>query len=95
MLHALKIVESLKCSSIVCVFNSAIYSKYIEIKWKEKEKFKNAALMMGMFHKIMMYMHILSKRFSDAGLREVLIQSGTIAEGSIDKALTQQTLDVD
>ena len=43
--------------------------------------------MMGMFHTIMMYMHTLSKRFSDAGLRDVLIQSGTNAEGSIDKAL--------
>ena len=44
--------------------------------------------MMGMFHTIMMYMHILSKRFSDAGLRDVHIQSGTIGEGSIDKALS-------
>ena len=44
--------------------------------------------MMGMFHTIMMYIHILSKRFSDASLRDVLIQSGTIAEESIDKALS-------
>ena len=35
---------------------------------------------MGMFHTIMMYMHILSKRFSDAALHDALIQSGTIAE---------------
>ena len=44
--------------------------------------------MMGMSHTIMMYMHILRKRFSDAGLLNVLIKSGTIAEGSIDKALS-------
>ena len=44
--------------------------------------------MMGMFHTIMMYIHILSKRFSDASLRDVLIQNGTIAEESIDKALS-------
>ena len=43
---------------------------------------------MGMFHTIMMYMHILSKRFSDAALHDALIQSGTIAEWSIDKALS-------
>ena len=44
--------------------------------------------MMGMFHMLMMYMHILSKRFSDTGVCDVLIQSsGVIAEGSVDKAL--------
>ena len=43
--------------------------------------------MVGMFHTIMMYMYILSKRFSDFGLCDVLIQSSTIEEGSTDKAL--------
>ena len=35
----------------------------------------------------MVYMHILSKRFADAGLRDLLIQSLVISEGSSDKAL--------
>ena len=56
MLRTQKIVESLELSSIVCVFNQAIYS--IEMKWREKVKFKNAVLMMGIFHTIMMYMYI-------------------------------------
>ena len=43
---------------------------------------------MGMFHMLMMFMHILSKRFSAAGLRDVLNQSGVVAEGSVDKALS-------
>ena len=77
----------MKLSSIVCVFDQVIYLKDIEIKWKEKGKLKNAVLMMGMFQTIMMCEHILSKRFSDAGLRDVLIQSGTIAERSIGKVV--------
>ena len=80
-------VESLKLSS-VCVFDNAIYSKDIEIKWKEKEKFKNAVLMMVIVHTIMKHMHVLSKRFSHAGLCDILIYSGTIAQVSIDKALS-------
>ena len=87
MLRALKIVESLNLVSIVCVFDQAIYSKAIELKWKDKEKFNSCVLMMGMLHMLMMFMHILSKRFSDAGIRDVLIQSGVIAEGSVDRAL--------
>ena len=46
--------------------------------------------MIGMFHMLMMFMHILCKRFSAAGLRDVLIQSGVAAEGSVDKALSRK-----
>ena len=87
MLRALKIVSSLNLQSIVCAFDQAIYSKAIEIMWKEQKKFNSCVLMMGMFHMLMMYMHILSKRCPDAGVRDVLIQSSVIAEGSVDKAL--------
>ena len=47
--------------------------------------------MMGMFHTTMMHMGILSNRFKDAGLRDLLIQSSVIAEGSIDRALCGKT----
>ena len=88
MERALKIVESLKLTSIVCVFDQVIYLKAIKIKWKEKQKFNGCVLMMGMFHMLMMFMHIISKRFSAAGLPDVQIQGGVIAEGSVHKALS-------
>ena len=73
--RASNIVDSLNLLSILCVFDQTIYSEAIEIKWKEKEKLKNCLIMMGIFHLIMVYIHILSKRFKDAGLRDVLIQN--------------------
>ena len=79
MMRAFQIIESLKLVTLVCVFNQAIYSKAIEIKWKEKQKLGNIILMMRMFHMLMMYMHILSKRFTVAGIGNILIQSCTIA----------------
>lgn len=85
--RALKITKNLNLKSIVCVFDQAIYSKAVEIKWKEPAKFQSCVIMMGMFHMLMVYMHILSKRFSDAGLRDVLIQSGVVAEASCERAL--------
>ena len=40
------------------------------------------------FHDMLMiYMSILSKRFADAGLKDALIQSTLITEGSLDQAL--------
>ena len=74
--------------SIVYVFDQAIYSKACQIKWKEPEKFQSCLLMMGIFHTmIMMFIHILFKRFGDAGMKDALIQSSVIAEGSIKCAL--------
>ena len=86
-MRALQIIESLNLVTLVYVFDQAIYSKVIDIKWKENQKFGSILLMMGMFHMLMMYLHILSKSFSDAGICDILIQSGTIAEGSLIKAL--------
>ena len=40
-----------------------------------------------MFHMIMTYMHILFKRFGNAGLKDALIQSAVVAEGSVEMAL--------
>ena len=69
------------------MFDRVIYLKAIRRNRKEKQKFGNIVLMMGMFHMLMMYMYILSKTFLDAGIRDILIQSGRITEGSVDKAL--------
>ena len=86
MERALKIIDQLHLVSIVCVFDQAIYSKD-EIKWKEAKKFQNCVLMLGIFHLLMMYIGTLNKQFSDAKLKDALIQSSIIAEGSIDSAL--------
>ncbi len=35
----------------------------------------------------MMFLGTIGKRFGDAGLKDILVQSGVLAEGSADKAL--------
>ena len=88
MFRALTIVEALHLDAIVCVFDQAIYIKACEIKWREPEKFKRCVFMMGIFHLRMVYMSILNKQFGDAGLRDALLQSSIIAEGSVEVALS-------
>ena len=74
-----------KICIIVMLFLSSNLWKATEIKWKEKEKFKNCVLMMVLFHMSMTYVKILSKRSADAGLKDAPIQS--TAERSVDWAL--------
>ena len=42
-------------------------------------------VMLGIFHT--MFLEVMGKQFPDAGLKVLLIQSGIVAEGSIDKSL--------
>ena len=85
--RAIRITDTLHLMSIVCVFDQTIYSKTCQIKWKEPEKFQSCLLMMEIFHTITMFMQILFKRFGDAGMKDTLIQSSVIPEGSIKSVL--------
>ena len=76
--------------SVVYVFDQAIYSKACQIKWKEPEMFQSCQLMMEIFHTMMMFMQILFKRFGDAGMKDALIQSLVIVEGSIESGLREK-----
>ena len=60
----------------------------MEIKWKDQEKFKPCIIMLGIFHTIMMYLGIIGKCFGDGGLRDLLVQSEVLAEGSVDRVLS-------
>ena len=90
--RCMKIKDSLNLQTIACVFDQAIYCKVMEIKWKHTEKFNSCLIMLGIFHTIMMYLGIIVKRFRDAGLRDLLIQSDVLAEGSVDRALTGSSI---
>ena len=48
---------------------------------------KSIVLRMGAFHTIGTLLSILGKRFQDAGLRDICIESGVIAEGSVSGVL--------
>ena len=88
--RCLKIKEQLRLNYIVCVFDQAIYCKAMELKWKYPDKYKDCIVMLGIFHMIMMYLGVISKKFSDASLKDLIIQSNVLATGSVDKALSSK-----
>ena len=76
--------RSVKRKATVCVYDQAIYPKACQIKCKEQEKFQDLFLIMGTFHIISTFLAVISSRFKDVGLRDILIQSSVVAEGSVD-----------
>lgn len=87
LLQSLKIKNSLQLKSIVLVFDQALYAKATEIQWKHAEKFKDLVLRMGVFHTACTMLSIIGKRFQDAGLRDICVESGVVAEGSVSGVL--------
>ena len=82
-----KIKGSLRLNAIVVGFEKAIYAKAIEIKWKHSEHFRDMIVRMGAFHTICTLLEIIGKRFQDAGLRDLCVESQVIAEGSVSRVM--------
>ncbi|KAL8567726.1 hypothetical protein ACOMHN_009034 [Nucella lapillus] len=78
---------TLHLETLVIVMDQALYAKAAEIIWKQRQQYENLVLRLGAFHVIMNVLSILGKRFQDAGLRDLCIESGILAEGSVTKVL--------
>ena len=83
----LAIMQSLHLSKIICVFDKAIYGKAFEVKCKEHERFKPIVICIGTFHTLCTLIPVISKRFQDAGLKDLFIEAGVVAEGSVSAVL--------
>ena len=76
----LRTMHSLKLTSITCVFDQAIYCKALEIKSKSSRLYKPIVLRLGTFHTLCTLISIIRKRFQDAELRDLCIESGVVAK---------------
>ena len=56
--------------------------------WAHQNKFKSIILRLGTFHTICTYLAVIGRRFGDAGITDVAIESEVIAEGSMTGVLT-------
>jgi len=72
---------------VVLVLDQAIFCKAVEIIWAQADRFQNVFPMMGNFHTVCNLLSIIGKLFGDAGLRDLAVESGAIAEGSINKVV--------
>ena len=79
--------EELQLQTIVVVMDQALFAKVTEIAWKHKDLYANVILRLGTIHAICNALGIIGKRFQDAGLKDLSIESGIVAEGSVSGVL--------
>ena len=80
--QVLKIMKALDLKEVSVVFDQALYAKVAEIAWKH-DQYEKIVLRIGAFHTPCNFLSIIGKRFGSAGLRDIAVESGIIAEGSI------------
>lgn len=75
--------RKLNLEEVIVVMDQAIYAKAQEVVWKKSEEFNNVVLRLGTFHTTMTFMSVIG----DAGLSDILVQSGIVAAGSVSGVL--------
>ena len=88
LMKSLDICKKLGTKEIVLVFDQAIYSKAQQIRWKEEKYKMPLVLRLGEFHIAMSFLSVIGKRFKDAGLYNILVESGIVSEGSVNSVLS-------
>lgn len=81
--RSIEVADQLDQNSVVIVLDQAIYCKAQEILWKNKEQFSRVVLRMGGFHIALTFLAVIGKRFGDAGLSDILVESGVVGSNAI------------
>lgn len=85
---SIEIADKLNLHRITLVFDQAIYYKAQQIRWKDPVLMDRLVIRMGQFHTVKAYLATLGKRYKDAGLQDILVESGIVAEGSVQGVLS-------
>ena len=85
--RSVAIADQLNIPTITIVFDMAIYIKAQDIRWADNELLNRTAIRLGEFHTCMTFLSVIGKRFSDAGLMELLVESEVGATGSVNAVL--------
>ena len=82
--------RSLNPSEIVLVMDQALNAKACEVIWKNRYLYGYILLRLGTFRTICNILSIIGTRFQDAGMRNVCIESGMLAEGTVSSVIERE-----
>ena len=83
--RSIKYADVLHLAVVVLVFDQAIYAKAQKIIWEDdtEDWKKRLVVRLGGFHTKMSYLACIGIRYKDAGLADLIIESGLVASGSV------------
>ena len=75
--------------SVAITVDQAIYAKAVEVcnNPRIKDSLESVVLRMGAFHVSTTFIAVMGRRYASAGLRDILMEAGILAVGSVDQVL--------
>lgn len=84
MAHCQRLSRYLGQRTSMQTMDQQLYALAQEIKWHKSDEFDTHVLRLGSFHAMMSYISTLGKIWGDAGLRDLLVDSGVYAANTTD-----------
>ena len=81
--RSLQMADQLGQQDVIVVFDQAIYAKALEVLWQNQQQFQRLVVRIGSFHTICAFLSAIGKRFGDAGLADILMESGIVGSGCV------------
>ena len=78
----------LELPEVDCVYDQACYAKASQILWASPDEFGNVVNRLGAFHTIPVFISCIFQIYGDAGLIDVITESGIVASGSLQGVVT-------
>lgn len=85
--NIISMADKLERQSVIAVFDQAIYAKIQEVRWLSPVLCERVVVRLGAFHTVMSFLAVIGKRFSGSGFEDILIETQTVAPGSMNTVL--------
>ena len=87
LVRSIKMADQIGKHDVPVVFDQAIYAEAVEVICQRSEELSRVVKRVGAFHIACTLLAVIGKRFSDAGLEDIIIESEIIGIGSVNGAL--------
>ena len=67
----------------ITTFNLGVCMKTYPLIWKEPEMYQKHVILIGTFHLICPYFHMIGKKMDSCGLSDVLLEAGLVGSGTV------------
>ena len=87
LVRSIKMADQTGQHDVPVVFDQVIYAKSVEVICQRSEELRRVVNRMGAFYIACTLLAVIGKRFRDAGLEDIIIESEMIGIGSVNGAL--------
>ena len=87
MVRCKQLTQNIGQENPIQTMDQQLYAVGQQVKWHKNPEFQNTVLRLGGFHTVCCFIRSIGKLFTDAGLKDLLVESGIYAEATVNMML--------